>query len=87
MKRSDSPDVFRCSFCNKHQDAVEKLISSSTVPRSYICDKCISICNTILSDEPKNPRSPGRSHNLANRLQQAIRHLFGHQRAQTAGQA
>ena len=87
MKRSGSAEVLRCSFCNKHQDAIEMLISSSTVPRSYICDKCISVCNSILSDEPKNPRSPGRSHNLVNRLQQAIKHIFGHQRTQTAGRA
>jgi len=87
MKRSDSAEVLRCSFCNKHQDVVEKLISSSTVPRSYICDKCISICNSILSDEPKNPRGSEQSHRLMNRLQRAIRSIFGHHRTQTAGQA
>jgi ATP-dependent Clp protease ATP-binding subunit ClpX len=84
MKRSDSAEVLRCSFCNKQQDAVQSLISSPAVPPSYICDECIAVCNSILTDEQ---RSPGKSHRLMNRLQRAIRSIFGHQRTQTAGQA
>jgi len=42
----------RCSFCHKSQDAVGKLISSpSEFPRAYICDECISVCNSILEDD------------------------------------
>jgi ClpX C4-type zinc finger len=43
----------RCSFCDKPQDAVAKLISSpSTSPhRAYICDECVEVCQSILDDE------------------------------------
>lgn len=34
-----------CSFCGRHEDAVEKLISG---PEAYICDKCIRICSGML---------------------------------------
>ena len=50
MKRPEEP--LRCSFCHKSQDAVGKLISSpSEFPRAYICDECISVCNSILEDD------------------------------------
>ena len=39
----------RCSFCNKTQDQVKKLIAG---PEGvYICDECIEICADILEDE------------------------------------
>lgn len=35
-----------CSFCGRHEDAVEKLISG---PEDvYICDKCIRLCSGII---------------------------------------
>jgi hypothetical protein len=44
-------EPLRCSFCHKSQDVVGKLISSpSDYPRSYICDECIAVCNSILDD-------------------------------------
>ncbi len=52
MKRAGSDDSLRCSFCHKSQDVVGKLISSpSDYPRAYICDECISVCNSILEDD------------------------------------
>ena len=40
----------RCSFCNKTEDQVRKLISS--LDKSvYICDECIEICNEIIEEE------------------------------------
>ncbi|HEU0118971.1 MAG TPA: ATP-dependent Clp protease ATP-binding subunit ClpX [Bryobacteraceae bacterium] len=53
MKRSSSDESLRCSFCHKSQDVVGKLISSplSDYPRSYICDECIAVCNSILEDD------------------------------------
>jgi ATP-dependent protease Clp ATPase subunit len=84
MKRPDSAEVLRCSFCNKPDDAVQSLISSPAVPPSYICDECIAACNSILADERQ---SPGKSDRLVNRLQRAIRNIFGHQRTQTADPA
>lgn len=34
-----------CSFCNRTEEAVEKLISG---PQAYICDKCVKLCSNIL---------------------------------------
>jgi len=52
LKRSVSEEILRCSFCQKTQDAVGKLISSpGDHPRAYICDECVAICNTILEDD------------------------------------
>jgi ATP-dependent protease Clp ATPase subunit len=34
----------RCSFCNQHQDEVQKLIAGPSV---YICNACIDVCNQI----------------------------------------
>lgn len=38
----------RCSFCNKTQDEVRKLIAGPS--GVYICDECIEICVDILDD-------------------------------------
>ena len=38
----------RCSFCNKTQDQVRKLIAGHNV---YICDECIEVCSEIIEDE------------------------------------
>ncbi|MDO4766303.1 MAG: ATP-dependent Clp protease ATP-binding subunit ClpX [Eubacteriales bacterium] len=38
----------RCSFCNKTQDQVRKLIAG---PNAYICNECIDLCGEILSEE------------------------------------
>jgi ATP-dependent Clp protease ATP-binding subunit ClpX len=52
VKRSGNDDTLRCSFCHKTQDVVGKLISSpSEYPRAYICDECITVCNSILEDD------------------------------------
>lgn len=48
----------RCSFCNKDQGDVKKLISNPSQHRvrAYICDECIDICDDILrkSLDPKS---------------------------------
>ncbi|MDD5542117.1 MAG: ATP-dependent Clp protease ATP-binding subunit ClpX [Acidobacteriia bacterium] len=52
MRRSDSEDVLKCSFCFKTQDKARKLISSpNEFPRAFICDECIAVCNSILEDD------------------------------------
>ncbi len=52
VKRSGSDEISRCSFCHKTQDVVGKLISSpSDYSRSYICDECVTVCNSILEDD------------------------------------
>jgi hypothetical protein len=42
----------RCSFCHKPPEVVRKLISSPPeYPGSYICNECISVCESILEDD------------------------------------
>lgn len=46
--KSSGSDV-RCSFCNKSQDQVKKMIAGPA--GVYICDECIEICSDILEEE------------------------------------
>ena len=58
--KNGSDETLRCSFCHKNQDAVAKLISSpNEYPRAYICDECVSVCNSILEDDRLQPAAPG----------------------------
>jgi hypothetical protein len=47
---NDSQESLRCSFCNKDQHAVRKLIAGPTV---FICDECIEVCNEIIADDAR----------------------------------
>lgn len=49
--RMDDRKQFRCSFCNKSQDQVRKLIAGPKAKNVYICDECIEICSEIIADE------------------------------------
>ena len=42
-------EKLRCSFCNKTQDQVKKLIAGHN--GVYICDECVEICSDILDEE------------------------------------
>jgi len=69
VKRAGSDDSLRCSFCHKSQDVVGKLISSpSDYPRAYICDECISVCNSILEDD-RHEQPYGSPHKLPKPLE------------------
>ena len=46
--RRDDRKQLRCSFCNKTQDQVRKLIGNKDV---YICDECVDICSEIIEEE------------------------------------
>lgn len=46
--RMEDKKVPRCSFCNKTQDQVRKLIAG---PNAFICDECIGICSEIITEE------------------------------------
>lgn len=46
--KKDGEDVLRCSFCNKSQNDVKKLIAGPTV---FICDECVDVCNEIITDD------------------------------------
>ena len=43
-------EIVRCSFCNKSQNQVRKLISG---PHNgvYICDECVDVCAEIIEEE------------------------------------
>ncbi len=45
-------DVLRCSFCNKTQDKVRKLIAGPN--GTYICDECVDVCAEILAEQYEN---------------------------------
>lgn len=42
-------DTVRCSFCNKTQNQVRKLIAGPN--GSYICDECVEVCSEIIEEE------------------------------------
>lgn len=44
-----SDDTVRCSFCNKTQAQVRKLIAGPN--GAYICDECIDVCAEIIEEE------------------------------------
>ena len=48
MKKTAESEVLRCSFCNKDQNDVRKLIAGPTV---FICDECVDVCNDIIADD------------------------------------
>ncbi|HEY9279668.1 MAG TPA: ATP-dependent Clp protease ATP-binding subunit ClpX [Eoetvoesiella sp.] len=47
-KGSADEKVLHCSFCNKSQHEVRKLIAGPSV---FICDECIDLCNDIIIEE------------------------------------
>ena len=46
--KDDNEGILRCSFCNKPQNKVKKLIAGDGV---YICDECIEVCAEIVEEE------------------------------------
>ena len=51
----NSDDKVRCSFCNKTQEQVRKLIAGPA--GVYICDECIDICGEIMEEEYEDASS------------------------------
>ena len=49
---SNQPAILRCSFCNKDQNDVRRLIAGPTV---FICDECVEVCNEIVAGKFDNP--------------------------------
>ena len=49
MAGKNIDDKIRCSFCNKSQDQVRKLIAGPN--GAYICDECVEICQEIIEEE------------------------------------
>jgi ATP-dependent Clp protease ATP-binding subunit ClpX len=57
-KKSGEPEILRCSFCNKDQNDVRKLIAGPTV---FICDECVEVCNDIIADDNRFENRSTRS--------------------------
>jgi ATP-dependent Clp protease ATP-binding subunit ClpX len=57
-KKATEGEVLRCSFCNKDQNDVRKLIAGPTV---FICDECVDVCNDIIADDRRSEGRQNRS--------------------------
>ena len=44
------PEILRCSFCQKTQNDVRKLIAG---PAVFICDECVDVCNDIIANDTR----------------------------------
>jgi ATP-dependent Clp protease ATP-binding subunit ClpX len=47
-KNKEEDKMVYCSFCNKSQHEVRKMIAGPSV---YVCDECVELCNDILREE------------------------------------
>lgn len=54
QKGNDGQKILYCSFCNKSQHEVRKLIAGPSV---YVCDECILLCTEILKEEKTDSKS------------------------------
>jgi ATP-dependent Clp protease ATP-binding subunit ClpX len=52
-------EVLRCSFCNKSQNDVRKLIAGPTV---FICDECVAVCQDIIEEDQGSEPTPHSVH-------------------------
>src|SRR5215469_2017127 len=57
-RKTGENEVLRCSFCNKDQNDVRKLIAGPTV---FICDECVEVCNDIIADDNRFENRGARS--------------------------
>ena len=48
--KNNEKDSLICSFCNKQQNQVKKLIANPD-GNSFICNECIDVCKDILSED------------------------------------
>ncbi|MGL5257293.1 MAG: ATP-dependent Clp protease ATP-binding subunit ClpX [Proteocatella sp.] len=51
MKSNDDRSSVKCSFCGKTQDQVKRLVAGPN--DIYICNECIKLCESIISEEVK----------------------------------
>ncbi len=49
MAGKKGEEIIRCSFCNKPQSQVRKLIAGPN--GAFICDECIEVCSEIIEEE------------------------------------
>ena len=53
--------IYRCSFCGKSQDQVQRLIAGPN--GVYICDQCVDLCREIIEAEqaPRPEAAPSNT--------------------------
>ena len=66
MAGKNIDNSIRCSFCNKAQGQVRKLIAGPA--GVYICDECIDICADILEEELEDEEDDEALHTVINVL-------------------
>jgi hypothetical protein len=64
-------EPLRCSFCNKAQKEIRKLIAG---PHVYICDECVDVCVGVLTEEGIPAGSAGKK--AISQVTQAEAHLL-----------
>ena len=62
-------DILSCSFCNKTQHDVARLIAGP--PGIYICNECVKVCTSVIAQEERKhiePNATGSATLLAENL-------------------
>ena len=59
MPKDKTPDIC-CSFCGKTQDEVTRLVEG---PGVYICDSCITFCNSLLFEDEITTKKSSKKKN------------------------
>lgn len=49
-KRNSELEIVQCSFCEKLQNDVRKIIAGPSV---YICDECVEVCVDIIANDTR----------------------------------
>jgi ATP-dependent Clp protease ATP-binding subunit ClpX len=74
---------YRCSFCNKGQEEVRRLIAGPN--QVYICDECVQLCREIIDEEepagPKLQPAINRVPTPRNLYEQLNQYVVGQDRA------
>ena len=75
--------TYRCSFCGKSQDQVQRLIAGPG--GVYICDECIDLCREIIEEEQatiSKPRLPAGKMPIPKKIyEQLSQYVIGQERA------
>jgi hypothetical protein len=63
--------ILRCSFCNKTQHEIQKLIAGPTV---FICDECVAACVDIMVSDTRDKAPDSLEAETARDLARALPH-------------